>query len=89
MVELVAFGFMIMLVLYLIATHDGNLGLILPVLTVYTLAGFRLLPAFQQIFACLANIKGNISAFESIHQDLVDSIQTESKHSQADKVFLI
>ncbi len=88
MVELVAFGFMIMLVLYLIATHDGNLGLILPVLTVYTLAGFRLLPAFQQIFACLANIKGNISAFESIHQDLVDSIQTESKTQSSGQGFL-
>ncbi len=88
MVELVAFGFMIMLVLYLIATHDGNLGLILPVLTVYTLAGFRLLPAFQQIFACLANIKGNISAFESIHQDLVDSIQTESKKQSSGQGFL-
>ncbi len=79
MVELVAFGFMIALVLYLIATYEGNIGLILPVLTVYTLAGFRLLPAFQQIFACAANIKGNISAFESIHQDLIDSTQTEMK----------
>ena len=88
MVELVAFGFMIMLVLYLIATHNGNLGLILPVLTVYTLAGFRLLPAFQQIFACLANIKGNISAFESIHQDLVDSIQTETKTQLSGQGFL-
>lgn len=88
MVELVAFGFMIMLVLYLIATHNGNIGLILPVLTVYTLAGFRLLPAFQQIFACLANIKGNISAFESIHQDLVDSIQTETKTQLSGQGFL-
>ena len=79
MVELVAFGFMIALVLYLIATHKGNLGLVLPVLTVYTLAGFRLLPAFQQIFACIANIKGNISAFESIQQDLKDSLQTVEK----------
>ena len=88
MVELVAFGFMISLVLYLIATHQGNLGMILPVLTVYTLAGFRLLPAFQQIFACIANIKGNIPAFESIHQDLVDSIQTELKTQNIEQINL-
>jgi ABC-type multidrug transport system fused ATPase/permease subunit len=79
MVELVAFGFMIALVLYLIAAHKGNIGLILPVLTVYTLAGFRLLPAFQQIFACVASIKGNISAFESIRYDLSNSLQKELK----------
>tara|TARA_Y200000002_G_scaffold382927_1_gene402093 strand:+ start:622 stop:2418 length:1797 start_codon:yes stop_codon:yes gene_type:complete len=88
MVELVAFGFMIALVLYLIATHQGNLGMILPVLTVYTLAGFRLLPAFQQIFACIANIKGNIPAFESIHQDLIDSIQTELKTQNSGQISL-
>ena len=88
MVELVAFGFMIALVLYLIATYEGNIGLILPVLTVYTLAGFRLLPAFQQIFACLANIKGNISAFESIHQDLIDSKQTEIKTDKFEHGYL-
>jgi HlyD family secretion protein len=49
------------------------------VLTVYTLAGFRLLPAFQQIFACVASIKGNISAFESIRYDLSNSLQKELK----------
>tara|TARA_X000000950_G_C13890222_1_gene650539 strand:+ start:686 stop:2500 length:1815 start_codon:yes stop_codon:yes gene_type:complete len=86
MVELVAFGFMIALVLYLIATHKGNIGLILPVLTVYTLAGFRLLPAFQQIFACIANIKGNISAFESIQHDLSSSLQTELKVKNTQKI---
>lgn len=90
MVELVAFGFMIALVLYLITTHKGNIGLILPVLTVYTLAGFRLLPAFQQIFACVANIKGNISAFESIQYDLSSSLKIEKieKIEKTEKDFL-
>lgn len=68
--ELVAFGSMIALVLYLIASHDGKLGMVLPILSVYALAGFKLLPAFQQIYSSVAQIKGNISAFESIQQDL-------------------
>jgi len=71
--ELVAFGSMIALVLYLIVAHEGDLGLVLPILSVYALAGFKLLPAFQQVYNNVANIKGNISAFESIHQDLIDS----------------
>lgn len=81
--ELVAFGSMIALLLYLIASHDGNLGMILPILSVYALAGFKLLPAFQQIYASVAQIKGNISAFESIQQDLTDSkINSTSKSTE-------
>ena len=43
--ELIAFGAVISLVLYLLAAYEGNLGNILPVLSVYALAGFKLLPA--------------------------------------------
>ena len=67
--ELVAFGAIISLVLYLPATHKGDLIMILPILSVYTLAAFKLLPAFQQIFVNVATIKGNLSAFETIEQD--------------------
>jgi ATP-binding cassette, subfamily B, bacterial PglK len=72
-IELIAFGSMIALVLYLIATQDGNLGMVLPILFVYALSGFKLLPALQQIYFNIAQIKGNISAFESIQQDLSNS----------------
>lgn len=68
--ELIAFGSMIALVLYLLKTHNGNLAHLLPYLAVYSLAGFKLLPAFQQIYASYSQIKGNISAYESIQQDL-------------------
>jgi HlyD family secretion protein len=74
--ELVAFGSMITLLLYLIATHNGNLGMILPILSVYALATFKLMPALQQIYRSLGHIKANISAFESIQQDLKDSSQS-------------
>ena len=36
--ELIAFGSVIFLILYLLAAHDGNLGTILPLLSVYALA---------------------------------------------------
>lgn len=71
--ELIAFGAVIFLVLYLLSTYDGNLGNILPVLSVYALAGFKLLPAFQQMYTSLAQVKGNIASFDSIEEDLVDS----------------
>lgn len=81
--ELIAFGSMIVLVLYLVANHDSNLGMVLPILSVYALAGFKLLPAFQQIYRSVAQIKGNISAFETIQSDLVESaLQNLGKPTQ-------
>ncbi len=82
LIELVAFGSMIALLLYLIATNDGNLGLILPILSVYALATFKLLPAFQQLYASLAQIKGSMASFESIHQDLADSAKISLESEQ-------
>jgi len=68
--ELVAFGSVIFLILYLLAAHDGNLGTILPLLSVYALAGFKLLPAFQQIYTSISQIRGNLVAFEGLRDDL-------------------
>tara|TARA_B100001287_G_scaffold86087_1_gene71992 strand:+ start:4208 stop:5917 length:1710 start_codon:yes stop_codon:yes gene_type:complete len=79
-VELLAFGSMILLILYLIASHDGNLGMILPIISVYAIGTIKLLPAFQQIYSSIAIIKANIPAFESIQQDLYDS-SSEAKMS--------
>ena len=78
-VELIAFGTMISLILYLIASHNGNLGTILPILSVYALVIIKLLPSLQQIYSSMAIIKANIPAFESIQQDLFDSLHKESK----------
>ena len=71
--ELIAFGAMIGLVLVLIKLYEGDLGAVLPILAVYALAAFKLLPALQQIYSSVAQINGNIAAFEAIKDDLVQS----------------
>lgn len=68
--ELIAFGSIISLILYLIKIHEGNVGYILSILSIYALAGFKLLPAFQSIYSSLSTIRSEISAFESIKDDL-------------------
>jgi HlyD family secretion protein len=79
--ELIAFGTMIGLVLLLIKLHEGNLGEVLPILAVYALAAFKLLPALQQIYSGLAQIKGSTAAFDAVKEDLKKSIQSESDKS--------
>lgn len=80
LMELVAFGAMIGLVLLLIKIHQGDLGTVLPILAVYALAVFKLLPALQQIYSSVANIKGNTAAFDAIKDDLRQSNNNEKEN---------
>lgn len=70
--EFVAFSSLIFFIMYLLFHYNGDLGKVLPLLSIYALAGFKLLPAFQQIYTSFARIKGNISAFNSLEGDLSD-----------------
>ncbi|MEL0114991.1 MAG: ABC transporter ATP-binding protein [Gammaproteobacteria bacterium] len=88
LMELIAFGSMIALLLYLIVNHEGDLGMILPIISVYALATFKLMPALQQIYMNIGNIKANISAFESIQLDLENSIKADLKASPPKNGFL-
>ena len=89
LMELLAFGAMISLVLVLLTTRDGNLSQVLPVLAVYALAGFKLLPALQQIYASVTTIRGNTAAFEAIKTDLSASlILSNNKSSYASSIDL-
>ena len=87
--ELIAFGSMIAVVLYLIAYYEANLGIILPILSVYALAGVKLLPAFQSIYTSIARIRANSAAFESIQYDLDNSQHSKSSASKIDKTALL
>ena len=78
-IELLAFGAMISLVLVLIKSYEGNLGQVLPVLAIYALACFKLLPALQQIYSSITQIKGNSAAFEAVKEDLKQSKITQNK----------
>lgn len=72
-IELVAFGSVIMLVLYLLNLYEGNLGAILPALSIYALAGFKMLPSCQKIYTSITKIRGNLAAYDAIRGDLIAS----------------
>ncbi|WP_287022058.1 ABC transporter ATP-binding protein [Psychrobacter sp.] len=83
LMELLAFGAMISLVLVLLTTRDGNLSQVLPVLAVYALAGFKLLPALQQIYGSVTTIRGNTAAFDAIKIDLLESLRSQNNKSSS------
>ncbi|GGC06887.1 ABC transporter ATP-binding protein [Marinobacterium zhoushanense] len=76
--ELLAFSSIIVLVMYLLSVHEGDLATVLPVLAVYALAGFKLLPAFQQIYVALASLRGNMIVFDNLKADLESSKFSET-----------
>lgn len=88
-IELIAFGAMISLVLVLIKLHSGNLGEVLPILAVYALAAFKLLPALQQIYSSVSTIKGHIAAFEAVKEDLERSFENQKAIGKAPAPTLI
>src|SRR5690606_37780196 len=83
--ELVAFVSVIFLVLYLLAAHHGNLGTILPVLSIHALAGFKMLPAFQPVYSSVSNIRGNLAAFQTLRDDLRASVLPPAQSNCAER----
>lgn len=86
--ELVATGSVIFLVLYLIKTYEGDLSSILPILSIYALAGLKLLPAFQQIYLSLTQIRATMSAFDGLKGDLLASGEKKFDIPQNEKIKL-
>lgn len=66
--EGVAFGGIILIAVYLIATQD-NIRQVIPMLGLYAFAGYRLMPALQRAFKGIAKARFNKAALETIHSD--------------------
>jgi ABC-type multidrug transport system fused ATPase/permease subunit len=67
--EGIAFGGMMAVLLLLLVTNDGNLSAVLPVAGVYALAGARLTPAMQVVYRGLGRIKFSKAALDAVHAD--------------------
>ncbi|RYE43048.1 MAG: ABC transporter ATP-binding protein [Hyphomicrobiales bacterium] len=74
MIEAIGFGGILALALLLLARQEGSggagLGHILPVLGIYAFAGYRMLPAAQNIYSSLANMRFGAAALDAVHKDL-------------------
>lgn len=64
-IETVAFGGMILLVVFL-TIQRGNLAAVLPLLGFYAFAGYRLMPAVQNVFRALSHIRFFGPALDSV-----------------------
>ena len=67
--EAIAFGGMILVILYLIALKGAFLGAV-PIIALYAFAGYRLMPALQRIYQSYAEVRFSLPAIDSLYEDL-------------------
>jgi len=80
--ETVAFGGVIVAIVYLLAINF-NISEIVPILSLYVFAGYRLMPSLQQIFANITAIRTNKGSLDNIFEDIVKfSNKRETKDFQ-------
>lgn len=69
--EGIAFGGMMGVLLYLMAKNQ-NITEILPIIALYAFAGYRLMPALQQVYVSIISLKFIKQAVDNLHADLRD-----------------
>ena len=70
LLEILAFSAIVCVTIYLY-TSSGNFTEIVPKLTLYALAGYRLIPALQQVFSAAGSVRNSIPALDKVYDDLV------------------
>jgi ABC-type multidrug transport system fused ATPase/permease subunit len=71
--EGIAFGGMMAVLLLLLVTQNGDMAAVLPVAGVYALAGARLTPAMQAVYRGFGQIKFNKAALDAVYGDYIEA----------------
>lgn len=84
--EWMAYVGMACLVLYLVAIQQKDMNQIIPIITLYGISAFKLLPSLQQIYSYIANIRGNYSVVNDLAEDIVESTKIKKCDSITSKI---
>jgi ABC-type multidrug transport system fused ATPase/permease subunit len=82
--ETVAFGAIILIVLYLLATQR-NVGEALPLMALYAFLGYRLMPVFQGVFYGMTQIRFNLPSLELLYHECAQVPDLNRKIRQQDE----
>lgn len=73
--ELISIIIILIIFIFLLRIYNNNVSDILPLLSMFALAGFKIIPSVQMIFHNVSTIKGSMASFESINTDLLQAIK--------------
>ena len=84
--EAIAFGGMLLLMLSLM-TRNGSFAAALPIISLYAFAGYRLMPALQQIYSASTQLRFAGSALNALHTELMSlNVSGEPDPSHASRM---
>lgn len=81
--EAITFGGMLLVVLYLLG-KSGSFASAIPTISLYAFAGYRLMPAMQQIYAAVASMRYAAPAINALHAELM-SLQSDRPYTSESK----
>lgn len=84
--EIVAFGGIMLIILYMMM-QTGNFNKTLPIITLYAFAGYRLMPALQQIYASFTNLAFVGPALDALIDDLKNLKKPETNQDSGTLLF--
>ena len=73
LLEVVAFGGIVAIIISLISMNGGMDNSIFPMISLYVMAGYRLMPSFQQIFSGISDLKFYKPVFDKLVHELSNS----------------
>ncbi len=79
--EFLAFGSILGITIYIFIS-SGNIQSAIPRLSLYAVAGYKLLPALQKAFSAAAKLRHNYPVLEKLHDDLVFSLQPQEEFQE-------
>jgi ATP-binding cassette subfamily C protein len=85
--EVLAFGGILLILIYLLQQGQPLVG-VLPMLALYAFAGYRVMPALQQLFAGMTQLQYNVAALDLVLADLgqEDSTAAEAPLPPAERL---
>lgn len=81
LLEAIAFGGIVLIVLYLLAI-EKDLNRVMPLLALYAIASYRLMPSLQTIFKSMALVRVSLPRLDVLCDDLM---KTDSRQSLGDE----
>lgn len=80
LLETIAFGGIILIVVYYLSNGDG-IAKILPTISLYAFAGFRLMPELQNMFSSFATMRFSQAALDDLTADIAE-FQLTAAHAE-------
>ncbi len=77
--EVIAFGGILLIILYHLAKGTDT-AQVIPLLSLYAFAGYRLMPALQTIFTGIAEIRYTLPALNLLYDDITNGSNEEEQH---------